>query len=317
MWTSLHLHAGTDCLKALIIFEGEVTATRLCNPIIAAVDEEHKDAARLFCITYHISPEYMFQAEKTSQFKHNGTRKYCGTGNGPLYPTTKQGQTARFVTHAKCGGIWSTFKGRWCECSLGTFDWTPKPRRQKGEQVQAHRVEQDHHCVNIQALVDFIVECLNAGLGEKISTHLTHAALAHWTLSYFPADPTASFTHNLPACYLKIAPVQLRHAECHKLCTFRYGHPDVLQFPPTECVVGLTREQLNGYIVHTPSKGTRSKSARPHPDPDPNDSPAKRTHQHDDAPASNQGESSGSGVPVPATGKTHNPIQRSLEGYFK
>jgi hypothetical protein len=225
---------------------------------------------------------------------------------------------AGFVTQGKCGGIWSIFKGRGCECSLGTFDWAEKAvTRVKGAKKQPHTPEQDHHCVNIQALVDFIVECLNADLGEIISTPLTFAALAHWTLSYFPPDPTASFAYNLPACYLNLAPVQIRHADCHKLSTHRTQHPDVFPFPPTECVVGLTREQLNEYIVHTPSKGTRSKTARRHHDPDPRDSPAKRTRQHDDAPASNQGESSGSGGPVPATGKTPNPVQRDLKAYFK
>jgi hypothetical protein len=309
----------TECVRALIQFEGDVTPARLCNPIIAAVDEEYKDAARVFCKAYHQSPEYRSQAENMSQFKDNGmSRKYCGSTKGPLYPTAKQGRTAGFVTHAKCAGTWSVFKGRWCECGLPPFDWVAKTKHcQKGEKVSPHRVEQDHCCVNIQALVDFIVECLNAGLGEKISTPLTFAALAHWTLSYFPADPTARFAHNLPACYLKVAPVQTRHNECHKLCSNRHGHPDVLHFPPTECVVGLTREQLNEHIEHTPSKGTRSKSARLHPDPDPNDSPAKRTRQHADAPASNQGESSGSGVPVPPTDKTRTPIQRSIAGYFK
>jgi len=84
-----------------------------------------------------------------------------------------------------------------------------------------------------------------------------------------------------------------------------------------ECVVGLTREQLNDRIEHTPSKGTRSKSNRLHPAPDPNDSPAKRTRQHANAPASNQAESSGSGVPVPATDKKRTPTQRSIAGYFK
>jgi len=81
----------TDCLKKLINFEGEVTTTRVCNPIIAGVDEEHKDAARLFCKTYHGSPdEYRFQAGNTSQFNDNGVRKYCGHHGGPLHPTAKQ-----------------------------------------------------------------------------------------------------------------------------------------------------------------------------------------------------------------------------------
>jgi hypothetical protein len=61
--------AETDCLKALILFERECTATRFCNPIIAGVDDEHKESAKLFCKTYHCSPEYRFQAENTSQFK--------------------------------------------------------------------------------------------------------------------------------------------------------------------------------------------------------------------------------------------------------
>jgi hypothetical protein len=280
--------AETDCLRSCIVFEGEVTTTRFCKPVIAAVNEEHKDAAKLFCKTYHNSNQYRSQAENTSQFKSRGVRKYCGfKGKAPLYPTAQQGQTARLLTDAKCGGIWSSFKGRWCECTHGPFDWAEKAQTHvKGGKAMPHSPQQDHHCVHTQALVDFIVECLNAGLGAKISTPLTFAALAHWTLSYTPADPTALFAQNLPECYLKIAPVQPRHQDCHRLCTNRSGHPDVSHFPPTECIVGLTREELNECIVHTPSKGTRSKDARPRPDPDPQDSPAKRTRQHDAAPAS-------------------------------
>jgi hypothetical protein len=199
----------------MIVFEGECTKRRFCEQIVAGVDEEHKDAARLFCNTYRDSLAYRFQAANTSQYKDNGVRKYCGSKGSPLHPTAKQARTARYVTHAKCGGIWNTFKGKWC--SFGTFDWADNAGPQKGAKKKAHTPEQDHHCINIQALVDFIIECLNADLGETISTPLTFAALAHWTLSYFPPDPAASFVYNLPACYLNIAPVQIRHADCHKL----------------------------------------------------------------------------------------------------
>ena len=107
-------------------------------------------------------------------------------------------------------------------CCHWTFDWADKARTHiKGGKRKPHTPEQDHHCRLMfkHLSISFIIECLNAGLGETISTPLTLAALAHWTLSYFPADPTASFAHHLPACYLNIAPVQIRHADCHNLCS--------------------------------------------------------------------------------------------------
>jgi hypothetical protein len=273
---TLTLHE-TECLRTCITFECDTTDKRFCSLVRAGVDEQYKDAARVFTKAYHQSPEYRFQAEHTTQFKDAGmSRKYAGSTGGPLHPTAKQAQTARFATHVKCAGTWSEFKGRWCECGLPPFDWVEKSKHCKGGKVSPHRVEQDHCCVNVQGLADFVIECLNAGLGEEISTPLTFAAVAHWTLSFYPADPTARFAHNLPACYFQVAPVQVRHSACHRLCSSRSGHPDVPHFPPTECVVGLTREQLNDRIEHTPSKGTRSKSNRLHPAPDPNDSPRSK-----------------------------------------
>ena len=136
------------------------------------MDEQYKDAAGVFTKAYHQSPEYRFQAEHTTQFKDAGmSRKYAGSTGGPLHPTAKQAQTARFATHVKCAGTWSEFKGRWCECGLPPFDWVEKSKHCKGVKVSPHRVEQDHCCVNVQGLADFLpeasVEALNDEIGKS------------------------------------------------------------------------------------------------------------------------------------------------------
>jgi hypothetical protein len=139
----------------------------------------------------------------------------------------------------------------------------------------------------------------------------------------------SSIAKNLSlAGYWNVAPIQFRHSDCHNSCTNRHGHPDVDSFPPTENVVGISREELEELIVDTPSKCTRSKTARLRNDPDrPTDqapgsilarsildSPASRTRQYD-SPASNQDESGGSGGPLPATGKRPNRV--NLFDYVK
>jgi len=175
-------------------------------------------------------------------------------------------------------------------------------------------VEIDHCCGNVQNFVDFIVDCLNANLEDKISTELTYAALSHWLFSYFPPDPVASFAKNLPEHYLQIAPLQGRHMGCHNNVPLRTGHLDVGLIPPPECVVGMTLKQLAEYMTDTPSKHTRSKDVEPVID---EGSPASRTRQHDVASGKNQAESGGSGVPVPAKGKTPMYEPRRLYDIFE
>jgi hypothetical protein len=160
--------------------------------------------------------------------------------------------------------------------------------------------------------VEFIVECLNVDLEVDISTELTFTALAHWTLSFLPPDPEAEFAQGLPMCYQDKAPLQYRHTPCHHSCSGRHGHPNVDAFPPTENIVGISRDELKVRIVDIPSKCTRSKTAEGLRDytiminmPD---SPI------DQAPASNQDESGGSGRLLPVTRKRPNPV--ALFDYF-
>jgi hypothetical protein len=166
----------------------------------------------------------------------------------------------------------------------------------------------------VQNLADFIAECLNAGLEDKISTELTYASLSHWLLSYFPPDPSASFAINRPEHYLHIAPLQCRHNGCHSHVSTRTGHPDVGLIPPPECVVGMTLQQLAEHMADTPAKHTRSRDVEPVID---EGSPASRTRQNDVASGKNQAESGGSGVSVPAKGNTPSRNPRRLYDIFE
>jgi hypothetical protein len=135
-----------------------------------------RDDATKFCDVYIARSEpYFTQVENTTQFKADGTRKYCGGTNGPLHSTAKQEETIRRVLSTPCSGTWSNFKAKWCECGIRPFNdnW-------EGKDIKATDAPQaDHSCVNIRSIVEFIVECINADLVDEISTELIFTALAH------------------------------------------------------------------------------------------------------------------------------------------
>ena len=108
-----------------------------------------------------------------TQFKTDHTRIYCGTTGGNFYPNAKQAATVRHVSSKPCAGTWSNFKGRWCICGLGSLKW-------RGSSKHADNApEADHSCVNVAQIVEFLAECINAGLVKDISTDLTFDALGH------------------------------------------------------------------------------------------------------------------------------------------
>jgi hypothetical protein len=110
--------------------------------------------------------------------------------------------------------------------------------------------------------MEFLAECINAGLVKDISTDLTFNALGHWSLSFLTPDADADFANGLPSCYLRTAPVQYRHRWCHQSCSHVHGHPDMNTFPPPENIVGISRAQLNERISETPSRNTRKRTSQ-------------------------------------------------------
>jgi hypothetical protein len=288
------------------------TLKRFNGEVAEGVTEQYKPAATEFCRNFATSAAFYEQNAHTTQYSLNGNRI-----NGPksaegMLPRALQVETVRHVMNAGCAGTWSIIKNRWCACKVGALDWSA-PFNTPTERNKAS-AELDHSCGNVQNLADFIAECLNAGLQDKISTEFTYAALSHWLFSCFPPDPSASFAINLPVHYLHIAPLQGRHKACHDIVTFRTGHPDIGLIPPTECVVGMTLAQLAEHMADTPAKHTRSRDVEPVVA---EGSPASRTRQHDVAFGKNQAESGGSGVPVPAKGKTPMYEPRRLYDIFE
>jgi hypothetical protein len=302
---------GTSTLRKLQINEAS-TLNRFKTEVATGVTEQYKPAANRFHDKFATSAAFYAQSAKTSQYETNGKRKYGPNCAGGMYPTTMQAETVRFVRNAGCAGTWSIIKNRWCACKVGALDWSA-PHGTLTERNNA-QAKLDHCCVTVQNLADFIAECLNAGLEDKISTEFTYAALSHWLFSCFPPDPSASFAKDLPEHYLRIAPLQGRHRHCHNLITNRTGHPDVGLMPPPECVVGMTLAQLAEHMTDTPAKHTRSRDVEP---VIAEGSPASRTRQHDVAFGKNQAESGGSGVSVPAKGKTPMYKPRRLYDIFE
>jgi hypothetical protein len=97
-------------LKKLIVGETWTTKKQVCDTIRNTVTPAYRDDANRFCDAYIAIAPYFTQASNITQFKADGTRKHCGSSDGPMYPTAKQEETVRHVLSTPCSGIWSNYK---------------------------------------------------------------------------------------------------------------------------------------------------------------------------------------------------------------